>query len=294
MARLSADAALPAYAELIEGDRLDERSQGDPEHKLVYVRHGRFELAGPRGDWLIPMSHMVFVPAGRPYVARTPPTTLLLVAHLDPEGVPWRHHGCWASPVPPLAREMLLYALRWQPAQSGADPLARAFFRTIGLLCPDWFARDRILWLPAAQSREVEKAMRHVIAHLDAASVDRAAAAAGLSARTLRRRFGAETGMGWRSFVREARMRRAVEMLAEGRARVSEVALAVGFNSMGAFTQAFAAFAGKTPSAFSRERRGERHPSASPARRPRDTLPEPQPSAGHRLTMPVAGLAGRG
>ena len=258
MARLSAAAPLPAYAELVEGDGLDERSTGDPEHKLVYVRSGRFELAGPRGDWMIPASHMVFVPAGRPYVAHTPAATTLLVVHLSPDDMSWQHEGCWASPVSPLAREMLVYALRWQPEQSRSERLAQTFFHTIGLLCCDWFARERILWLPAAQSREIEKAVRHVVGHLDAASVDHAAAAAGLSARTLRRRFSAETGMSWRRFVREARMRRAVEMLAEGRMRVSEVALAVGFSSMGAFTQAFTSFAGKTPSAFIRERRSER------------------------------------
>ena len=282
MARLSAAAAVPAYAELIEGAALEARSEGDPEHKIVYVQHGRFELAGSRGDWLIPASHMVFVPAGRPYVAGTPPATVLVVAHLDPEITPWQHDGCWASTVSPLAREMLLYALRWRPEQSASDPVARAFFRTLGLLCRDWFARERILWLPAARSPEVEKAVRHVLGHLDAASVERAAAAAGLSTRTLRRRFASETGIGWRSFVREARMRRAVEMLSLGTLRVSEVALAVGFNSMGAFTQAFTAFAGKTPSSFRHERRREERPAASPPRRPAGGPRAPQPSASSR------------
>jgi AraC-like DNA-binding protein len=257
-ARFSGPAELPEHAELIDCAGLVEESRGDPKSKIVHVRAGRFQLEGPRGVWRILPAHMVFIPSGRPYTIRTEAHTQVAVVHLDPARMSWHHEGCWVSDMTPLAREMVLYALRWPRRREPDDPVAEAFFRTVGLLCRDWFSKDRILWQPAGQSREVGRAIQYVLAHLDEASIERAAAAACLSARTLRRRFKAETGMTWRRFVHDTRMTQAMDLLSAGRMRVSEVALSVGFRSIGAFTHAFTAVVGKTPSAFARDQRGPR------------------------------------
>ena len=261
-ARFRAAATLPEHAALIDCDRLVEQSGGDPRPKLVQVRRGRFDLEGPRGVWLIVPSHMVFIPPGRPYVIRTAPGTQVAVLHLDAQRTPWHHEGCWVTAVTPLAHEMIDYALRWPEARDPADPVADSFFRTLALLCRDWFSKDRILWLPAGRSPEVARSIQHVMENLEEASIEQAAAVAGLTARTLRRRFKAETGMTWRRFVREARMTQAINLLGSGRMRVSEVALSVGFRSIGAFTHAFSAQFGRTPSDFARN---QRSPAANSA-----------------------------
>jgi len=264
-ARFSGPPGLPEHAELIDCAGLAEQSRGDPKSKIVHVRSGRFQLEGSRGIWRIVPAHMVFIPAERPYTIRTDARTQVAVVHLDPARMRWHHEGCWVSDMTPLAREMILYALRWPRARDPGDATAEAFFRTIGLLCRDWFSKERILWQPAGQSREIGRAIQYVLAHLDEASIERAAAAACLSARTLRRRFKAETGMTWRRFVHDTRMTQAMDLLSAGRMRVSEVALSVGFQSIGAFTHAFAAVAGKTPSAFARDQRGTRDGAATRA-----------------------------
>lgn len=248
-------ATLPEHAELIDCGTLVERSEGDPKAKIVLVRRGRFDLEGPRGVWMIVPTHMVFIPARRPYVIRTEAGTQVAAVHLDPERTPWHHDGCWVTAVTPLAREMVDYALRWPAAREPADPVAESFFRTFAFLCRDWFSKERILWLPVGRSPEIARAIRHVIGNLEEASMEQAAAAARLTARTLRRRFKAETGMTWRRFVREARMTQAMNLLGAGGMRVSDVALTVGFRSIGAFTHAFSAQFGRTPSDFARNQR---------------------------------------
>jgi AraC-like DNA-binding protein len=248
-------ASQPEHAELIDCGSPVEQSAGDPKAKVVQVRSGRFDLEGPRGVWMIVPTHMVFIPSGRPYVIRTEVGTQVAVVHFDPERTPWHHEGCWVSAVTPLAREMVDYALRWPAARDPADPVAESFFRTLAYLCRDWFSKERILWLPVGRSPEVGRAIGHVMTNLEEASIEQAAAAAGLTARTLRRRFKAETGMTWRRFVREARMTQAMTLLGSGRMRVSDVALTVGFRSFGAFTHAFSAQFGRTPSDFARNQR---------------------------------------
>ncbi|MBX6320818.1 MAG: helix-turn-helix transcriptional regulator [Rhodospirillaceae bacterium] len=264
-ARFSGPADAPDFAELIDCGGLVEQSRGDAKSKIVHVRSGRFRLEGPRGVWRILPAHMVFIPAERAYAIRTDPRTQVAVVHLDPRRLHWHHDGCWVSEVTPLAREMILYALRWPRGRDPADPVADAFFRTVGLLCRDWFSKERILWQPAGQSPEIGRAIQYALAHLEEASIERAAAAACLSARTLRRRFKAETGMTWRRFVHDTRMTQAMDLLAAGRVRVSEVALSVGFRSVGAFTHAFTALVGKTPSAFARDQRATRGGAAAAA-----------------------------
>jgi AraC-like DNA-binding protein len=76
------------------------------------------------------------------------------------------------------------------------------------------------------------------------------ARAAGLSVRTLARRFEEEAHTSWRRFLHDARMMRAMELLALPGARVTQTALAVGFESLAAFTHAFTGYAGERPRDF--------------------------------------------
>jgi AraC-like DNA-binding protein len=76
------------------------------------------------------------------------------------------------------------------------------------------------------------------------------ARAAAMSPRTLNRRFADEAGISWRDFFHHARMLHALERLAAPGARVTDVALEVGFASLGAFTRAFTRFAGENPRVY--------------------------------------------
>ncbi|HEU4538051.1 MAG TPA: AraC family transcriptional regulator, partial [Polyangiaceae bacterium] len=108
-------------------------------------------------------------------------------------------------------------------------------------------------YLPAARSPELGRAMRLVLDRLDepltAAEVARAA---GLSTRTLARRFADEAQTTWRRFLHDARMLKAMDLLVRPGARVTETALAVGFESLGAFSRAFERFAGESPRDYRR------------------------------------------
>ena len=98
--------------------------------------------------------------------------------------------------------------------------------------------------------------MDYAIAALgEAPSIEDAARRAGLYTRTLERRFADEAQTSWRRFLHQARMMRAMELLDAPLARVTDTALAVGFESPGAFTRAFTEFAGENPKDFRSRRR---------------------------------------
>lgn len=228
-------------------------------HKLVLVVSGQVDLEGTSGGWVIVPNHLVFIPAGRPFILRTAKGTVLHVAHLTPTVCNWHHEGCWATHATPLAREMLQYAVRWTPDEARELDLARHFFNTLSHLCRVWFSKPRIMWLPAARSPRMRAVMLYVRDHLADASMDGACAATGLSARTLQRRCEEELGFGWREFIREARILRAMELLAQGGHPVGSVSKTVGFKSLSAFTVAFAKRVGMSPSDFARRHAASRH-----------------------------------
>ena len=229
-----------------------ESSRGDAMHKLVLVESGQLDLQGEAGGWLIIPNHLVFIPAGRAFTICASRRTEVRVAHLVPEDAPWDHHGCWVTAASPLAREMLAHAIassRCSPADGEAE---RQFFRTLSHLCRGWFATPRILWMPIARSNEVRAAVAHVRGDLAGATLTGATAAAGCSTRTLQRRCEEELGLTWRSFLREVRIMRAMELLATGETAATPISILVGFQSLAAFTTSFSGRVGLSPSQFQR------------------------------------------
>ncbi|GGC30609.1 helix-turn-helix transcriptional regulator [Asaia siamensis] len=96
--------------------------------------------------------------------------------------------------------------------------------------------------------------LRRVTDHLEMAPGDRRsqsewAALAGMSLRSFVRHFRADTGAGFAVWLQKRRMIDAQQRLARGE-RVTDVALAVGYESIGAFSASFRRSTGCRPSRF--------------------------------------------
>jgi AraC family transcriptional regulator len=102
---------------------------------------------------------------------------------------------------------------------------------------------------------------RHLDEELDVAALARVAC---LSAFHFHRVFRAVVGESVMSHVRRLRLERAARALGQGEQRVHEVAHAAGFQSHEAFTRAFVAHFGVSPSAWRRDRQERRELRAEP------------------------------
>jgi AraC-like DNA-binding protein len=150
---------------------------------------------------------------------------------------------------------MIQFAMRWDRNRDPAlnDEGADRFFLSLALVCADLAQHSDEFWLPRAKSDELAKAMAYALENLAAdPAFEAAAGAAGVSGRTLARRFDEETNMSWQQFVRRARMIRAMELLCARDAKLIEIAQEVGFQSQSAFIAAFREFTGETPSGYRR------------------------------------------
>ena len=72
------------------------------------------------------------------------------------------------------------------------------------------------------------------------------------SRRQLQRTFAEVGGTSFRSYLAQVRMRRAVELLREGRAPVRDVAMSVGYRQPAQFAKAFRRHHGTPPSSLRR------------------------------------------
>ena len=149
----------------------------------------------------------------------------------------------------PVIREMLVYATRWPIDRTVGDETADAYFDALARLAGDWLEHEAPLCLPTSGDPVVSAVMEYTREHLAGVTVAEVCAAVGVSERTLRRQFGEATGITWRHYLLESRLLRAMALLTEPGRTVMSVSVEVGFDSVSAFTRAFACFAGETPSA---------------------------------------------
>jgi AraC-like DNA-binding protein len=217
-------------------------------HQLIYAIDGPTQIETARGRHILPIGRAAWIPAD------TQHRTLISGAegvslYFSPEVVADATGRVRILVASRLMREMILHAARWPLGASESDPLAASFLRTLALLCGEWLDTELPLFLPGAAHPSILRAMDHATAHLATATQADAVAAAAMSERSFRRLFEKEAGMGWQSWLTQARILTAMGLLSEG-GRVTDVAADVGYTSLSAFAKAFAKLAGEAPAQF--------------------------------------------
>jgi AraC-like DNA-binding protein len=108
-------------------------------------------------------------------------------------------------------------------------------------------ARDR----DRAEPVEIWKARKFIEGHsAEELSLSKVAKAASISRNHLSERFKQVIGINFVEYVARTRFEKARELLANGDLRISEIAFAVGFQSLSQFNRVFKRLSGKSPSAY--------------------------------------------
>jgi len=221
------------------------------KHQLLYSAKGSLHLEVARSHWLLPPQRAAWISAGVSHRIRAAGSVALRTIYLpvdlvaDPAGA-----GCQVFSVTALCREMILHAMKWTHLGNQDDPVRKSYFETFARLVPEWAAHPLPFVLPSGETPQLRKAMSYTLEHLDGVSVEQVARAAGVSPRTLARRFADETHMTWQQWTYTAQMLAAMELLSTRGSRVTEVGLQVGFSSASAFTNSFSKFTGEKPTQF--------------------------------------------
>lgn len=102
-----------------------------------------------------------------------------------------------------------------------------------------------------AEPAEIWKARTFIREHLDEEiSLTRVAKWVNVSANYLSEKFKKVTGVNFVQYIARARIENACELLENVDLRISEIAFAVGFQSLSQFNRVFKKLCGKSPSAY--------------------------------------------
>ncbi len=226
-----------------------------PEHshvrgQLVALTHGLLIVEAGSERWMFPSQRCAWIPPNCKHAARSAGGAAGWMVDLSPE-------TCRGLPKTPCMfnSSELLFAIvqrmvGWDLRQA-LNPAKKHLITTL---------RDEIRQ-PAQQSLRLtipteERLARVADALLDDVgdnrTLDAWANVAGMARRTFMRAFSAQAGMSFGRWRQQARLFAALEMLAQNKS-VTEVAVAVGYDSVSAFIEMFRTMLGSTPQTYFRQ-----------------------------------------
>ena len=219
-----------------------------PRGQLSGLRRGLLTMGTDAGAWVVPADHAVWLPPHQPHYGYTHGAVDGWSCYIaEPACADLPHRPCTIRATG-LLREAVIRASGWEGrsmderqqrvAMVILDELRSAPVEPFGLPMP----RDPRLILVARGLLDDPGSRRGLEAW---------AGFAGISERTLSRRFVAETGFSFTAWRQRARLMRALEMLAED-VPVTAVALDLGYDSVSAFIALFKRMLGTTPTAYFR------------------------------------------
>lgn len=215
--------------------------------QLIHAASGVMTVETEDGIWVVPPARAVWVPAFVSHSIGMSGQVALRTLYFDRERVPIRDGRCSVVRVSPLLHQAILRAMAFRqpyPEAGQEARLAAVIFDEIRA------AEVAPLHLPIPS----EPRARRVALAFRADPGDRRnrcswAQLAGASERTLERLFQAEVGTSFGRWQQQARLLRALEVLAAGES-VTAAALEVGFETSSAFIAMFRRAMGTTPARY--------------------------------------------
>lgn len=217
-------------------------------HQLFFTFEGAIEIEAVDGRHLISQQLAAWIPAQAAHRASlhgTPSVSIFFTGEMIADA----GERIRSLIVTPLMREMMRETARW-PLHGPETPVREAFYAALAALCEEWIeSQETGLFLPACDDPRLQRALDYTAQHADAKLAE-VCAVAGMSERSLRRHFRAETGLTWEAYRQRSRLLQAIALLSQSDAPIIEIAAQCGFESPSAFAKAFRAAMGEAPSDY--------------------------------------------
>jgi len=217
--------------------------------QLVYAVHGVMMVAAEGGQWIVPPTRAIWMPAGTAHLIRCVGVVHMRSLYIRPDA---------AANLPPRAHAVGVSALLRELIQAAVE-VERPYVeesrdgRLMRLLLDELRALPVLpLHLPQPADERLRRICERIASQPDDVStLTDWAGTLGVDAKTIQRLFARETGMTFGQWRQQARLLHGLERLALGD-KVVDVALALGYDSPSAFAAMFKRQFGEPPSAFYR------------------------------------------
>lgn len=215
--------------------------------QLLYAVQGVMVANTDAGQWVVPPTHGLWLPAGTVHQVRMVGEVQLRTLYFQPATVADLPNQCRAVGVSPLLRQLILAAIDVREpytADSRDGRLMRLLLDEIAVM------PNLPLRLPYPMDTVLLSVCRGLVARLEYAEpLSSWSERLGIHAKTIERRFLRETGLTFGQWRQQARLITALERLARGD-KVVDVALELGYSGPSAFATMFRKHFGVQPSAY--------------------------------------------
>lgn len=220
-----------------------------PHAQLIHAVHGVMVVATEHGQWIVPPTRAIWMPADTDHWIRMVGNVRMRTAFIRPDAAPGLPTQCTVLGVSPLLRELILAAIE-VPLPYSAETRDGRLMR---LLLDEVILLPALpLHLPDPRDPVLRRICEAIVAAPDTATpLSEWAGQLGVDAKTIQRRFARETGMTFGQWRQQARLLAALERLAAG-AKIVDVGLELGYQSPSAFAAMFRRQFGMPPSLFFR------------------------------------------
>lgn len=230
-----------------DGHELDAHSH--PWGQLIYAATGTMRVLAEDALWLVPQGRALWAPPNVVHAISMRGTVAMRTIYIPPERADTLPKVCQAIEIGALLRELILHIA---PIRLIRDDVAE--HERLATLFLDKLSKAErvILTVPMPRNPALLKIADHLRSDLSRdVSLPALARLAGLSVRTLQRRFREETGLRFVEWRQRLRLIEATQMLGAG-ASVTDAGARAGYANTSAFIAAFRAHMGTTPRAFLR------------------------------------------
>ena len=223
-----------------------------PEHahgadQVIYATQGVMEVSAGQSFWLIPPHFAIWIPARTMHRIRMPGAVSMRTLYLRPGLAPKLPPTCTVLHVTPLLRELIVEAVR--AGQLRTRNRLHCALRDV-ILAQLQSASPVPVFLTLPRESRALAVARALMADLAASpSLHSLCDRAAVSVRTIERIFRQEVGTDFETWRRQARLLKAMELLAAGQS-VKQVAFDVGYRHPSAFVSMFRRTFGVTPKAW--------------------------------------------
>jgi AraC-like DNA-binding protein/mannose-6-phosphate isomerase-like protein (cupin superfamily) len=229
-----------------------------PRSQLMFAASGVMSVTTADGVWVVPPHRGLWIPAGVEHAVRAVTALAMRTLYISPEAASTVSAKIAVLAISALLRELILEAttLPLVYDEEGRDG------RVFALILDELHSLPALpLSLPMPADPRLSRLCERMRGTLATRwTVALAAAEAGVSSRTLARRFLRATGIGFGEWLRQARLLEALERLARGE-KLTAIALDCGYDSPSAFAAMFRRRFGSAPSQyFGNERAGGSRP----------------------------------
>ena len=248
----------PTFAVHLPAGKFTTQVHLHTRHQLLYAEGGVLRFFTADQQFILPARHAAWIPAGLNHQVTSPSSQLYLrTLYIRAEDtVTMLPDRLLVFPVSTLAREMILYTQRWS-IESAVTKTEEAFWGALISLIPDWCRAEIGFVLSTTEHQLLKAITTYLLQNLESElTLKDTGQAFGVSARTLMRLFRDNLDMTFGEYLRTARIIAAIELLSATDMPITEIALQVGYQSMGSFSQTFKAIVGQPPSVYRNVVRG--------------------------------------